>query len=324
MATNEFLPFATAGGANALTPAAWAALASRLTGWTAGVAKSEELNTAWRQSASMAAMLGDFIVNRGGEDALDNGNIAILLAAFETAYRAQATNYVGTVGGTANAITITLGPAPAALADLLGVPLRIRTAAANTGAVTLAPNGLAATAVKGSDGLDLLAGELPASAIFEVAYNGSFFQIINRPVPAAQRAPSAFTMTTSAAQAIAASTITVVANFATGSNDTLDSTLAANQITIGTKDAGWWVVTGKLMYDFPASGTMETNIIIERNGNEVGAGNAYGSTAIRARPQASTVVKLAAGDVMRLQTTTTVSRSLTNGSSIFSGFKVGA
>jgi hypothetical protein len=240
--------------------------------------------------------------------------------------RSQAYNYRG-AAGTADAITIALDPAPAALAELLGVPLRILTgASANSAAVTLSVNGLAATAVRGADNLELLANELPANTIFEVAYNGAFFQIINRPVPAAQKAPAAFIMTPSSGQSIAASTQTVVNWFTPINNDTLDSTLAANQVTIGPKDAGWWVLVGKLFYDFPASGVMYSNVIIERNGSEISAGNAPGTTSVRARPQATAIYKFVAGDVVRLTTATDTARNLTitGGSSIFAGFKIGA
>lgn len=228
-------------------------------------------------------------------------------------------------GGTANALTITLPLVPASLAALTGVPLWIKTgAAANSGAVTLNPNGLGATPVRGSDNLPLPAGVLPADTMMQVAYNGSWFQLLSIIPTSAAKAPAAFAMITNAAQSVTASTLTVVTNFASTFNDLLDSTLAANQITIGAKDAGWWVFGGKLQYDFPASGTMYTNVIIERNGSEIGSGNAPGTTSIRARPSAVVPYKVATGDIIRLTTTSDVTRSLVSGASIFSGFKVGA
>lgn len=78
--------------------------------------------------------------------------------------------------GTANAGVITLSLAPANLAALVGVPLRItKTSSSNTGAYTLAVNGLPATSVQSINGTDLPSGALPSSSYFEVAYNGSFF-----------------------------------------------------------------------------------------------------------------------------------------------------
>lgn len=230
-------------------------------------------------------------------------------------------------GGTANDIVITLPLVPPDLAALENVPLWIKTGgAANSGAVTLNPNGLGATQLRGADNLPLPAGVLPADTVFQAVYNGAWFQLLSIVPPSAAKVPAAFIMTPAAVQAIAASTTTVITHFSPVSNDTLDSTLATNQVTIGTKDAGWWAITGKLFYDAPASGTMYTNIIIERNGSEIAAGNAPGTTSIRARPSAAAIYKLAGGDVIRLTTATDTARSLviTGGSSIFAGFKIGA
>ena len=54
----------------------------RFSGFVAGVAKSMELNKVWRQSSFMAAMIGDYISAHSFGDALDNGNIGSLRAAF--------------------------------------------------------------------------------------------------------------------------------------------------------------------------------------------------------------------------------------------------
>lgn len=95
------------------------------------------------------------------------------------AIRSQAMNYVGTVGGTANAITATLDPAPAALADLIGVPLRLKIASSNTGAATFNPNALGATPLRKGNGDTLESGYLVAGEIVEVIYDGSQFRIAN-------------------------------------------------------------------------------------------------------------------------------------------------
>lgn len=51
MPTVDFLPFATDPGANVVSQAAWLALAQRTSGFEAGIAQSDQLNKAWRQSA---------------------------------------------------------------------------------------------------------------------------------------------------------------------------------------------------------------------------------------------------------------------------------
>lgn len=80
MPVNEYRPFATAVGANVLDPAAYAALADRLTGFTAGLAKSEDANTPWRQASVATTALAQMIVDQTGADMFDDGDPA----AFKT------------------------------------------------------------------------------------------------------------------------------------------------------------------------------------------------------------------------------------------------
>lgn len=83
--SNQFLPFATSGGANALTPAEWAGLTAILAnGFQSGVASSEQFNTAFRQALAGTNLLGNFI-NDQGFNALDDGSTVNLLAAFKNA-----------------------------------------------------------------------------------------------------------------------------------------------------------------------------------------------------------------------------------------------
>ncbi|NIC28294.1 hypothetical protein [Serratia plymuthica] len=85
MAKNEFLPFGTAANANVLSNAAYQALPARVAGFGSGVAKSEELNSAWRQGSTMAAVLGQFIADKTGQDVLDDGDLNGLLDKFKGA-----------------------------------------------------------------------------------------------------------------------------------------------------------------------------------------------------------------------------------------------
>lgn len=90
MAKNEFLPFGTAANANVLPNADYQALPARSAGFNAGVAKSEELNTVWRQASVIASVVAQFIVNKSGMDALDNGDTGGLLDNLELAFSQQA------------------------------------------------------------------------------------------------------------------------------------------------------------------------------------------------------------------------------------------
>ncbi|WP_175785441.1 hypothetical protein [Burkholderia ambifaria] len=95
MANNNFKPFATAGGANVTAQADYEALAALLTGFVSGTAQSAQLNKVWRQSSIMAAVLAQFIVDLTGQDAIDDGTIATLLANLKTAVQAQSAAAIG-------------------------------------------------------------------------------------------------------------------------------------------------------------------------------------------------------------------------------------
>lgn len=85
MAKNEFLPFGTAANANVLPNADYQALPARSAGFSSGVAKSEQLNTVWRQASLMSSALGQFIADTTGKDVLDNGDVAELKKNFADA-----------------------------------------------------------------------------------------------------------------------------------------------------------------------------------------------------------------------------------------------
>ncbi|MBR8025243.1 hypothetical protein [Burkholderia cenocepacia] len=97
MANNNFKPFAAAAGANVMAQADYEALAALLTGFQSGTAQSAQLNKVWRQSSIMAAVLGQFIVDLTGQDAVDDGTTDTLLANLKMAVQAQSAAVVGQV-----------------------------------------------------------------------------------------------------------------------------------------------------------------------------------------------------------------------------------
>lgn len=82
MPANDFLEVGHVSPPAMLSQAAWAALAQRSAGWSAGILPPEHYNKALRQHAAISAMIGEFIKTIGGLDALDDGNNAVLLANF--------------------------------------------------------------------------------------------------------------------------------------------------------------------------------------------------------------------------------------------------
>lgn len=91
MAKNEFLPFGTAANANVIPNADYLALPARSSGFSSGVAKSEQLNTVWRQASVIASVVAQFIADNSGQDVLDDGNVTTLKNSLEQALSAQAT-----------------------------------------------------------------------------------------------------------------------------------------------------------------------------------------------------------------------------------------
>lgn len=85
MAANDFLPFAQGFGANIEDQPTYAANPLRTSGNEPGTADSAFCNKSWRQSAAISYVIAQFIVDTLGVDALDDGNLATLLANLKTA-----------------------------------------------------------------------------------------------------------------------------------------------------------------------------------------------------------------------------------------------
>lgn len=96
-----------------------------------------------------------------------------------SAIRSQTLNYVTAVGGTANALTVTLNPAPSSLAAMEGLPLRLKIATTNTAAApTLTVNGFSA-AISRADGTEVKRGELAAGSVVELIGTGTGWLMAN-------------------------------------------------------------------------------------------------------------------------------------------------
>lgn len=79
--------------------------------------------------------------------------------------------------GSINAKVITLSPAPVNLSAIIGVRIQVKAVAANTGATTLAINGLGTVALQNPDGTALNPGQLAGSGIFAFVYDGTVAQL---------------------------------------------------------------------------------------------------------------------------------------------------
>jgi len=101
--------------------------------------------------------------------------------------------WCGTAGGTANALTLALPASPVpqvVLAYKAGLRLVFKANVANTGAVTVNFNGMGGKSVVTQGGTALLAGDIKASGVYEIVYDGTNFQIIG--FTAATSSPTTF------------------------------------------------------------------------------------------------------------------------------------
>lgn len=79
MAENNFKPFAVGAGANVSSQADWESLVALSTGFTAGIARAEQVNKALRQATVIASVLAQFIADTTDSAVLDDGDTAALL-----------------------------------------------------------------------------------------------------------------------------------------------------------------------------------------------------------------------------------------------------
>ena len=88
-------------------------------------------------------------------------------------------------GGSTDAYVITLAVAPTSLSDITGLPISFKANTANTGAATLAVNGLTAKTIKKQGNVDLDTGDILANQVVQVVYDGTNFQFLSAtPLPA--------------------------------------------------------------------------------------------------------------------------------------------
>lgn len=181
MANNQLLPFGTAGGANVLDYATYSAGSWRLTGFTAGTAVSQQLNTVWRQSSFGAAMIGQYVADYSGQNVNDDGDVATFEANFvkSLAYPIQNKRWNGFDDtGTADAVVITPVPAPTAYVAYQTWWVKKGATANATTTPTLNVAALGAKTLVRADGSALAAGDLIGGGVFEAQYDGTNFRIL--------------------------------------------------------------------------------------------------------------------------------------------------
>lgn len=124
--TTDFVPFATAGGANVTAQATYLAEATTATGFTSGRASSADANKAWRQATFVAAGLANFVAAELNINVADDGNLSVFVSNLTSAITAVANavisgfatlSYVNTtfptIANSQNASNLSTGTLPA-------------------------------------------------------------------------------------------------------------------------------------------------------------------------------------------------------------------
>lgn len=344
MPTNDFLPFATAGGAGVLTQSEYAALAARLSGFVDGIAEPTEVNKVWRQASVMAAVIGQFIGDYGALDALDNGSVANLVRDLARSVQRGSYAYIA-AGGTANALTAT--PTPAITAYTAGITLRLLTgASANSGAMTINVSGVGAVALQNSDGSAIAAGAVAATSMIEIICDGTNWRIkgmraataaeveagtINNaavtPLSLVNRRNPYFIANGSSLFSIPNGVDTKVDNISSLASSFFNSGsgFASSAFTCGAKDAGAWLFIGYAALQMLTTSTegYDYRLSIAKNAATGAFSTCFIAYAGTFGLTVATPYVLAAGDVVDLRAFQNTSTNRNVGATLLFGIRLG-
>lgn len=108
-----------------------------------------------------------------GADWIAMGSVNATTNTFEPYHGTALSSYVPYATDTGSADAYAIAPVPAITAYATGQIFLLKPANANTGAATIAVNGLSAKTLKNADGSDLSAGQLSSTGVYMMMYDGS-------------------------------------------------------------------------------------------------------------------------------------------------------
>ena len=300
--SNQFKAFATGGGANALTPSAYAALTTLIAnGFQSGTASSQQINTVIRQSTFVATALAQAIADMTGLAVNDDG----VIANFENQFLAmlQGASYtIPTVGGTVNAITGTFVPAITTVTN--GMCLFVRAAGANTTTTPTfqADATTARTIVKGNN-LPLAVGDIAGAGHWlELQYDTGLLAWVLKNPATGVTAPSSYKNIQSITASVAGSALTVGLNPTTldfrsssltvGVPNTRTNSAALSLVVPSGASLGTVAATMSriVLLAIDNAGTMELAVVNIAGGNNLDETTLISTTAISAAATAANVI----------------------------------
>lgn len=180
MPINDFLPIATAGGANVQDQATYAGNPDRTAFFADGsIPDANEHGKMFRQSSSIASALAQVVCDLTGLDMLDNGVAATLVANIKSLMQSAALlDYAADTGGP-NAYVVAL--TPVLLAHVPGLPIKVKIKAAGNNnpaiaAATFNPGPGVKPLIR-PNGLPLQYGDLIAGGVYTFVYDGASYQV---------------------------------------------------------------------------------------------------------------------------------------------------
>lgn len=120
MPTNEFLVVAGTGTPNVVSQATYAASAAIAAGYGSGVMPSAYFNKSLRQGTTIASVVAQFIGQQTGQNTMDDGTTATLLANLLLAVQAASAAVTTAVTTTGGSTTLTTSQAAAATIHVTG------------------------------------------------------------------------------------------------------------------------------------------------------------------------------------------------------------
>lgn len=234
------------------------------------------------------------------DDALIN-TLALAVRGGQMNYRA--------VGGTANALTLTLTPTLTNYGLLNGSRLYIKATAANTAAATLNIDGQGPVPIKRNAGGTLVAGDLVAGGFYCLIYDGTNFNIIGgqgvdlQTGTSTVKAPKLVSWTGTGLGVVTSvpTTTNTVMPFVVSQNQLGTSTFTGgNTLGVGAGEGGLWLIQAAIHFANPG-GVAFNSCAIVRNGNEEAIGvNPAGGAGSSSAPGTSALVAASPGDYFQV------------------------
>lgn len=266
----------------------------------AGRLSAEEDNCRFKELENAISTLGISLDPQAGPDT----DFTMLAQAMS---RASSLGVFGNCTGSANTyvVTATVGViVPKAL--FAGMRVRTRPSATNTSTSTLNAFGLGVKQVRNWSGAVLVGGELVSARDVELEYDPSLNSAAGawRIVPWSQPPdvePGIHFRLTQGSTSIPNNVFTTVTSYTGVGSTLLDSTVASGVVTIGSRDAGKWLILGGMVAGITNVTQVRSDILVNAAANGGHFQIAGASTFSVLSTHGPNIIDLVAGDTIGLR-----------------------